>query len=157
MRISFVGAGVRRGCEGPAAVAEHRGAAVGRWQSCRASTTSRPGPRRFVASTRLGSGSLRSAPRGRRAVARLPRERITPGRRCPSKRALWDTTITELLAMSYEPGSDGRRPPESLYGTPEDVDSPAARGYPCCAMYRRAVDEGKRVVWHHKGEEDPHH
>ncbi|TDO68967.1 putative transposase [Kribbella sp. VKM Ac-2571] len=37
--------------------------------------------------------------------------------RAPSKRALWDTTVTELLAGYYEPGADGRRPPESLYGS----------------------------------------
>jgi putative transposase len=35
----------------------------------------------------------------------------------PSKRALWDTTITEMLAGIYEPGIDGKRPPESLYGS----------------------------------------
>ena len=35
----------------------------------------------------------------------------------PSKRALWDTTITEILAGYYEPGADGKRPPESLYGS----------------------------------------
>jgi hypothetical protein len=35
----------------------------------------------------------------------------------PAKRALWDTTITEVLAGIYEPGIDGRRPPESLYGS----------------------------------------
>jgi transposase InsO family protein len=35
----------------------------------------------------------------------------------PSKRALWDTIITEILAGIYEPGIDGRRPPESLYGS----------------------------------------
>lgn len=36
--------------------------------------------------------------------------------RGPSKRALWDTTIIEILAGIYEPDEDGRRPPESLYG-----------------------------------------
>ena len=36
--------------------------------------------------------------------------------RGPSRRALWDTTITELLAGFYEPTGQGRRPPESLYG-----------------------------------------
>jgi hypothetical protein len=36
--------------------------------------------------------------------------------RPPSKRALWDTVITELLADIYEPDEQGRRPPESLYG-----------------------------------------
>jgi transposase InsO family protein len=35
----------------------------------------------------------------------------------PSKRALWDTTITEILAGIYEPDSGGKRPPESLYGS----------------------------------------
>jgi putative transposase len=34
--------------------------------------------------------------------------------RPPSKRALWDITITELLAGFYEPDRQGRRPPESL-------------------------------------------
>jgi putative transposase len=35
----------------------------------------------------------------------------------PSKRVLWDTTITEILASYYEPDADGKRPPESLYGS----------------------------------------
>ncbi|OBJ83538.1 transposase [Mycobacterium asiaticum] len=35
----------------------------------------------------------------------------------PSKRALWDTTITEILAGYYEPDVEGKRPPESLYGS----------------------------------------
>jgi putative transposase len=34
-----------------------------------------------------------------------------------SRRALWDTTITEVLAGFYEPDEQGRRPPESLYGS----------------------------------------
>lgn len=38
-------------------------------------------------------------------------------RRAPSKRALWDTTITEILAGYYEPDEHGRRKPESLYGS----------------------------------------
>jgi putative transposase len=37
--------------------------------------------------------------------------------RAPSKRALWDMSITELLAGFYEPGQQGRRPLESLYGS----------------------------------------
>jgi putative transposase len=36
--------------------------------------------------------------------------------RGPSRRALWDTTITELLAGYYQPDRHGRRRPESLYG-----------------------------------------
>ena len=35
----------------------------------------------------------------------------------PSKRALWDTTVTEILAGYYGPDADGKRPPESLYGS----------------------------------------
>ncbi|MGH3627440.1 MAG: IS3 family transposase [Sciscionella sp.] len=35
----------------------------------------------------------------------------------PSKRALWDTTITEILAGYYGPDAEGKRPPESLYGS----------------------------------------
>jgi putative transposase len=34
-----------------------------------------------------------------------------------SKRALWDTTITEVLAGYYDPDEQGRRRPESLYGS----------------------------------------
>jgi putative transposase len=38
-------------------------------------------------------------------------------RRAPSKRALWDTVITSILAGYYEPDADGRKKPESLYGS----------------------------------------
>ena len=37
--------------------------------------------------------------------------------RAPSKRALWDATITEILAGHYGPDALGRRKPESLYGS----------------------------------------
>jgi putative transposase len=37
--------------------------------------------------------------------------------RPPSRRAVRDAALTEILAGIYEPGSDGRRPPESLYGS----------------------------------------
>ena len=37
--------------------------------------------------------------------------------RAPSKRSLWDATITEVLAGYYEPDQHGRRKPESLYGS----------------------------------------
>ena len=36
--------------------------------------------------------------------------------RGPSRRALWDLTITEILAGYYESDEQGRRRPESLYG-----------------------------------------
>jgi putative transposase len=35
----------------------------------------------------------------------------------PSKRALWDATIAEILAGIYEPDAAGKRPPECLYGS----------------------------------------
>jgi putative transposase len=34
-----------------------------------------------------------------------------------SRRELWDTAVTEILAGIYDAGSRGRRPPESLYGS----------------------------------------
>jgi len=37
--------------------------------------------------------------------------------RAPSKRALWDTAITEVLAGYYEPDEHGHKKPESLYGS----------------------------------------
>jgi putative transposase len=37
-------------------------------------------------------------------------------RRGPSRRALWEITLTEVLAGFYQPDPAGRRPPESLYG-----------------------------------------
>jgi putative transposase len=39
--------------------------------------------------------------------------------RAPSKRALWDAAITEVLAGYYQPDQDGKRKPESLYGSPK--------------------------------------
>jgi putative transposase len=36
--------------------------------------------------------------------------------RPPSARALWDMTITEVLASFYAPDEHGRRPPEALFG-----------------------------------------
>jgi putative transposase len=46
-----------------------------------------------------------------------PRTYWASGSRPPSKRALWDTVVTEVLAGIYEPHRLGRRPPESLYGS----------------------------------------
>ena len=34
-----------------------------------------------------------------------------------SSRALWDIVITEILAGYYEPDDQGRKRPESLYGS----------------------------------------
>jgi len=46
-----------------------------------------------------------------------PRTYYAWATRAPSKRALWDTTVTEVLAGHYEPDEGGRRKPESLYGS----------------------------------------
>ena len=48
----------------------------------------------------------------------------------PSKRALWDTTITEILAGYYEPDADGQTPAGEPVRQPEDVGAPAAPGHP---------------------------
>lgn len=37
--------------------------------------------------------------------------------RAPSKRALWEMSITEILAGYYEPDEKGHQPPEALYGS----------------------------------------
>jgi putative transposase len=50
-------------------------------------------------------------------VTIAPRTFHAWARRAPSKRALWDATITEVLAGYYEPDEHGRRKPESLYGS----------------------------------------
>jgi len=50
-------------------------------------------------------------------VAIAPRTYWAHRSSAPSKRALWDTTITEILAGYYEPDAHGKRPPESLYGS----------------------------------------
>jgi transposase InsO family protein len=50
------------------------------------------------------------------APGTLANSYYTRRRRGVSKRALWDTTITEVLAGFYEPDEQGRRRPESLYG-----------------------------------------
>jgi putative transposase len=50
-------------------------------------------------------------------VAIAPRTYWAYRSSAPSKRALWDTTITEILVGYYEPNAEGKRPPESLYGS----------------------------------------
>ena len=50
----------------------------------------------------------------RARVPDAPRTYYAWAARAPSKRALWDATITEILAGYYPPGPDGNRKPESL-------------------------------------------
>jgi putative transposase len=46
--------------------------------------------------------------------------------RAPSKRALWDATITEVLAGYYEPDEHGRKQTGVVVRVVEDVGAPAA-------------------------------
>ena len=46
-----------------------------------------------------------------------PRTYYAWAKRAPSKRALWELAVTEVLAGYYEPDEHGRRRPESLYGS----------------------------------------
>jgi putative transposase len=50
-------------------------------------------------------------------IAIAPRTYWARQSAAPGKRHLWDTAVTEILAGIYEPDANGRRPPESLYGS----------------------------------------
>jgi len=72
----------------------------------------------------------------------------------PGKRELWDTAVTEILAGIYEPDENGRRPPESLYGTVKMWAHLRRQGIPVakCTIERlkrahgwRGVTRGRRV------------
>jgi putative transposase len=74
--------------------------------------------------------------------------------RPPSKRALWDTAVTEILAGIYEPDERGRRPPESLYGSLKMWAHLQRQGVPVakCTVERlmrahgwRGVTRGKKM------------
>lgn len=69
-------------------------------------------------------------------------------RRGPSKRALWDATITEVLAGYYQPDGQDRRPPESLYGS-RKMWAHLQRGgieVARCTVERLMADNGWRGV-----------
>jgi putative transposase len=57
-----------------------------------------------------------------------PRTYYAWAKRAPSKRALWDTAVTEILAGYYEPDEHGRRAPESLYGAVKCGPTSTAKG-----------------------------
>ena len=72
----------------------------------------------------------------------------------PGKRELWDTVVTEILAGIYQPDKNGRRPPESLYGTVKMWAHLNRQGIPVarCTVERlkrahgwRGVTRGRRV------------
>jgi transposase InsO family protein len=66
--------------------------------------------------------------------------------RSPSKRALWDMSITEILAGYYEVDEHGRRPPESLYGSLKMWAHLQRQGVPVarCTIERLMRDKGWR-------------
>lgn len=68
--------------------------------------------------------------------------------RSPSKRALWDMTVTELLAGYYIPDEHGRRPPESLYGSLKMWAHLQRQGVPVarCTVERLMHEQGWRGV-----------
>lgn len=68
--------------------------------------------------------------------------------RPPSKRALWDTVIIELLAGVYEPDEHGRCPPESLYGSLKMWAYLQRQGVPVarCTVERLMREHGWRGV-----------
>ena len=73
----------------------------------------------------------------------------------PSKRALWDMTITEVLAGYYEPDEHGRRAPEASTGPPKMWAHLHREGYRGGPMHRGAADAGQwRQGWHGRS---PHH
>ena len=64
----------------------------------------------------------------------------------PSKRELWDAAVTEIMAGIYERGENGRRPPESMYGTLKMWEYLQCQGVPVakCTVGRLKNDNG----WH---------
>lgn len=74
--------------------------------------------------------------------------------RGPSRRALWELTLTEILAGYYEPDERGRRRPESLYGAEKMWAHLRRQGIPAarCTVERlmrahgwRGVRRGRRI------------
>ncbi|MBF6303149.1 IS3 family transposase, partial [Nocardia amamiensis] len=65
-----------------------------------------------------------------------------------SKRTLWDTAITEILAGYYEPDETGRRKPESLYGAEKMWGHLRREGIPVarCTVERLMRANGWRGV-----------
>jgi putative transposase len=68
--------------------------------------------------------------------------------RGPSRRALWEVTVTELLAGYYQPDAAGRRRPESLYGASKMWAHLRRQGIPVarCTVERLMRANGWRGV-----------
>ena len=78
-------------------------------------------------------------------------------KRAPSKRALWDATITEVLAGFYEP--DERRSAQTgvVVRVAEDVGPPAAGGHPGGQVHRGASDAPQPLAGRAPAEVGAHH
>jgi hypothetical protein len=77
----------------------------------------RPGPYYGLARLARNRGRTDLPCAGRARIQIAPRTYWAQLSAGPSRRALWDAAITEILAGIYERGPDGRRPPESLDGS----------------------------------------
>ncbi len=75
----------------------------------------------------------------------------------PSKRALWDMVITEVLAGYYEPDEHGRRKPESLYGSVKMWAHLQRQGITGGPLHRGTADAGQRLARCDGGPSCPHH
>ena len=77
--------------------------------------------------------------------------------RAPSKRSLWDTTVTEILSGYYEPDETGRRAAGIVVRGEQDVGAPAATRHPRGPLHGGTVDAGQRVAGCGAAHEGPHH
>jgi putative transposase len=75
--------------------------------------------------------------------------------RPPSKRALWDMTVTELLAGYDEPDARGHRPPESRYGSLKRWAHLQRQGVPVARC--TAADARTRLARGEQGAQGAHH
>lgn len=87
-----------------------------------------------------------------RGVKISPRTFHAWAKRAPSKRALWDITLTEILAGCYEPDENGRRQPECLYGAEKMWAHLQRQGIPAarCTVERLMRANGWRGVLRRK-------
>ena len=96
---------------------------------------------RSSTNTPRSSGSYRSAATGCARCADRPAHLLGARSAAPSKRELWDTTITEILSGVYEPDAKGKRPPESLYGSLKVWAHLQRQGIPVPAARRSSLVE----------------
>ena len=91
-------------------------------------------------------------------ASRSPRGRT--GRAGPGRRrgGRWlDAALTEILAGIYEPGPDGRRPPECLYGSLKMWEHLNRQGIDGRQVHGGAADAGAPVAGRHPRPHRPHH